>query len=136
MPEPLPSPTVREDEPITRFCIRRSAHMRPDKGKGKYPLFLPLPYKELSVARTQGMSDEEIRQIAVEHVPPPVKGYATVQAALVLQLGLTFDPNGDPYPQHADVIGWSGDQARDRTIAQVLADASTLVDYEGLARSG
>ncbi|MBL8344912.1 MAG: hypothetical protein JNN03_05690 [Rubrivivax sp.] len=110
--------------------------MRPDKGKGKYPLFLPLPYKELSVARTQGMTDAQIRQIALEHVPMPAKGYATIQAALVLQEGLTFDPNGTPYPQHADVVGWSGDEARDRTIAQVLADASTLVDYEGPARTG
>lgn len=135
MPEPLPSPTVREDEPITRFCTQRKNHMRSDKGRGKYPLFLPLPYKELSVARTQGMSDARIRQIAVEHVPVPVKGHATVHAALVLQSGLTFDPNGDPYPQHADVIGWSGDQAHDRTVAQVLADASALVDYEGPARS-
>lgn len=105
--------------------------MRPGLGKGKHPLFLPHPYVRLSVARTEGLSDQQIRQIALDHVDMPVKGYVTVQAALVLQQKLAFDPNGDPYPQHADVIGWSGDEAHDRSIAQALADASRLVDYEG-----
>jgi hypothetical protein len=104
--------------------------MRAGLGKGKYKLFLPFPYVELSVARTQGMSAAQIRQIGIDHVDPLVKGHATVDAAAVFREGLAFDPNGNPYAQHADVVGWSGDEAQDRTIAQALADASTLVDYE------
>ncbi|MBE7418097.1 MAG: hypothetical protein HS128_10160 [Ideonella sp.] len=102
--------------------------MRRGDGKARFPLFLPLPHMELSVARTLGMNDAQIRQLG-QYAPAPPKGYATVEAAVVLQEGLAFDANGEPYPQHADVIGWSGDQAKDRVIAKVLADASTLVDY-------
>lgn len=104
--------------------------MRAGLGKGKYKLFLPYPHVELSVARVLGMNVEQIRQIGVEHVNPEVKGHATVEAAMITEQGLAFDPNADPYPQHADVIGWSGNEAQDRTIASVLADASVLVDYE------
>jgi hypothetical protein len=133
MPEPLPSPVVQPDEPISRHCIRRSEHMRPGLRKGRYKLFLPFPYAELSVARTHGMSAAQIRQIGIDHVDPLVKGHATVDAAAILREGLAFDANGHPYPQHADVVGWSGDEAQDRTIAQVLAEASTLVEYEAAA---
>jgi hypothetical protein len=133
MPDPQPSPEVQANEPIARHCIRRSEHMRIGLAKARYKLFLPFPHVELSVARTQGMDVEQVRQIGVEHVNPSVKGHATVEAAAILARGLTFDANAEPYPQHADVLGWSGDEAKDRTIAGALAEASVLVDYEAAA---
>ena len=39
----------------------------------------------------------------------PSIGVGTATASVVYAEGLGFDPNGVPFPQHADIIGWSDD---------------------------
>jgi hypothetical protein len=104
--------------------------MRRGKGKGHYKVFLPLPYVELSVCRSQGIDDAAVQALGMEHVGPPIKGHATVLASAVIACQLTFHADGEPYPRHASIVGWSGDEARDRVHAMALADASTLCEYE------
>ena len=136
MPDPQPSGEVESNEVVARHCIRASEHMRrgdparQERPRGKYPLFLPFPRTELSVVRVSGLATSEIRAIGVDHVCPDVKGHACVMATAVLDcLGLSFDANGEPYPRHANVIGWSGIEPKDRLHAKKLADASELVEY-------
>ena len=131
MPELLPSPEVQPQEAITRHCLSVSSHMRRDLGKGRYKLFLPRPYLELSVARSSGMTHQQIQSLGIEHVNSGVKGHATVAAAVVFDhcTGLSFVANGDPYPQHADIVGWALVEEQARSYAGRMADASTLVEY-------
>ena len=103
--------------------------MRPSVNKARYPLFEAPSSAKLSVVRTQNMCADQIRQIGIDHVGPPLKGHATVDAAAFLQLSLHFDPDGNPYAQHANIVGWSSDPAARRAAAIALAEHSTLVQY-------
>ena len=65
---------------------------------------------EVSVCRSTGLSDKDVWNICTEHFDPHVPsraiGRGVGTADVVLAEGLTFDPNGKPYPEHADIVGW------------------------------
>jgi len=105
--------------------------MRRGKGRGHYELFLPYPRVTLSVVRTAGMTAAQVRSIGVEYVCATVKGHATTLASVVFDhcAGLSFIADGDPFPQHAAIVGWAEVEAQARSYAARMADVSELVEY-------
>ncbi|MGO8693289.1 MAG: hypothetical protein ACLQMF_06390 [Rectinemataceae bacterium] len=59
------------------------------------------------------LEDEELWAICNTYIDAvadkPSIGVGTATASVVYAEGLGFDPNGVPFPQHADIIGWSDD---------------------------
>jgi hypothetical protein len=115
---------------IARHCRSVSGHMRRGEKRARYDLFLPKPYKELSVVRCSGIDDAAVRAIGVEHIGDPLKGHATVAADVVFARSLQFDADGEPFARHANIVGWpEANEPKYRLDAKALADASTLVEY-------
>ena len=57
------------------------------------------------------MTDEAIWAICARHFDPHIApkmatGRCDARAHVVYDAGLKFDPDGVPYPEHANVIGW------------------------------
>ena len=127
MPEPEPSPVVLPGESIARHC-RNNSHIA-GGGRVKYSAFMPPPNGRLSVVRSDGLTTQEVETIGRQFVHPEVKGHATLTANEILDRNLLFDPNGVPFSQHANVLNWHDDDARNRLIAAALASASVLSKY-------
>lgn len=68
---------------------------------------------EVSICRSSNIAEAELWRICTKyfdsHSPRPAIGRGAAFASVVLAEGLHFDPNGIPYPQHADIIGWYDD---------------------------
>ncbi len=69
---------------------------------------------ELSVCRSEGLLDEQVWHICATYFDPHVApktaiGRRDAAATVVYDVGLAFDPDGIPYPEHANVIGWRDD---------------------------
>lgn len=128
MPELLPSPEVRPEEPIARHC-RHGSSMRKGEGRAHFSVFLPDAERELSVVRSEGISEDDLRSIGALHVGQDLKGHATVSASVILDRGLNIHPDGDPHPRHANVLNWDEDDSRNRLHAKAIANATTLTPY-------
>ena len=65
---------------------------------------------ETSVCRSHGLSETQIWEICQKFfdtkAPKPAIGRGEGQAGAVLKVGLRFDPDGKPYAQHANIVGW------------------------------
>lgn len=65
---------------------------------------------ETSVCRSDSLSKAKIWEICHEFfdtkAPKPAIGRGDGLAEAVFKAGLKFDPDGKPYPQHANIIGW------------------------------
>jgi hypothetical protein len=104
--------------------------MRRGEKRSRYDLWLPKPYKELSVVRCDGIDDAVVQAIGRLHIGDPLKGHATVSANVAFGRGLKFVADGEPFSRHANIVGWGeGEDPKDRLTAKALADASTLVEY-------
>ena len=88
-------------------CVRPEAFM-PRKFDGRF---------ETSVYRTNDLTDEAVWEICRTYYETLAnliaKGRGDGLAECVLKGGLRFDPNGDPHPRHADIIGWFDDPSLD-----------------------
>lgn len=103
-------PEVTPNEVVSRFIDEKSKYRASDL-TSKYNLFMPPPSSlKLSTYRVSGVSEDEIWQIATEHVEPvrgkPVIARADINASEFFNLGLSFEPNGIPHRLHADAINW------------------------------
>ena len=86
-------------------------------GVVKYSRLMPREIEgrlEASVCRSSGLEEAGIWQICSEHFDPfnigkPAIGRGVGPASVVYDQAFSLDPNGDPYPQHADIVGWSND---------------------------
>jgi hypothetical protein len=90
------------DIQLTTNSIRHTRLMpRPNKGTGRL---------ETSICRSSGLSETEFWGICAKHFDmfsqKPAIGKGTAIAGTIYAEKLEFDPNGIPYPQHADIIGW------------------------------
>ncbi len=65
---------------------------------------------ETSVCRSQTLSQPELWSICSAHfdvyAPKPAIGRGVGLASAVFDVGLGFDADGKPYPEHANIIGW------------------------------
>jgi hypothetical protein len=68
---------------------------------------------ETSICRSSTLTETQLWRICRGyfdcHAPKPAIGIGVGKASVVYQEGLDFDPNGVPYPEHADIIGWDSD---------------------------
>ncbi len=123
-----PAP-VTEHERISRY-INEKKKIRPKEGKAGYNAFMPPRTLRMSVCRSEGLDEAELWQIADEFIgtaEKPVIARADLEAGEYFSRRLSFDPDGMPYPRHADVIGWSDEPSLQKMIALELAEASVLV---------
>jgi hypothetical protein len=65
---------------------------------------------ETSVCRSQNLTEAKIWAICSaffdKRAPRPAIGRGDGPAEAVIAVGLRFDADGKPYPQHANIIGW------------------------------
>jgi len=71
---------------------------------------------ETSICRSSGLSNTRIWEIGAEYFEPFAKrviiGCGTSISQKVFSEGLSFDANGVPYPEHADIVGWPDDRSQ------------------------
>jgi hypothetical protein len=110
---------VDPNEDIASFVLRSDEIVNTNLGAHiRHTRLLPRQNKETgrietSVCRSSELTEFEIWDICRyhfdTHAPKPAVGVGIGKASVVYQEGLSFDPNGVPYPQHADIVGWAGD---------------------------
>ena len=66
------------------------------------------------MCRSAALPDEHVWELSAKHFDPHIApktaiGRCDAKAGVVYDVGLWFDPDGVPYPQHANVIGWRDD---------------------------
>ena len=68
---------------------------------------------ETSVCRSSSLTEAQVWEICSAHFDvharKPAIGRGVGPASSVFAEKLTFDPDGTPYPQHANIIGWHDD---------------------------
>lgn len=128
---------VDPKEVITRFLFQ-SSHFAVTTGRVNPTALMPYDNKnskrwETSIIRTDGLQDREGWELGYqihEASPAPrrIKARAVGTAVIVTDQQLQFDINGDPYPRHADIIGWPvGDEKHARlALATEIANRMTL----------
>lgn len=65
---------------------------------------------ETSVCRSQALNEAQVWAICSAHfdivAPRPAIGRGVGPAQVVFDVNLGFDADGNPYPEHANIIGW------------------------------
>lgn len=113
---------VKPEECIASFVLRENEVIKSNISFNhiRYTRIMPRRNKktkqlETSVCRTDTISDSELWTICSIYfdrpAPVPAIGSGTAKARVVYAERLEFDPNGIPYPQHANIIGWNDEQA-------------------------
>ena len=92
---------------------------------------MPPSNARLSVYSTTGLSEQEIWQIANNHVVPgrgkPALGRADLNSLVVYGENLAVELAPGPHPRHADIAGWDMAGTSARLQAIKLAAAATLI---------
>ena len=108
---------VQPDELLTSFVFRPE---QIDKKTKKIQPSRLVPRRnptnkrlETSVCRSSGLTEAQVWNICSAHfdvyVPKPAIGRGVGPASSVFAENLAFDPDGKPYPEHANIIGWQDD---------------------------
>jgi hypothetical protein len=109
-----PASGVSPDEALTVF-VYQSNHVEKKLGCIRahrlHPRRNPKNSRlEVSVCRSQTLSEAQVWNVCSAHFDPHVSSPATGRcvgpASAVFAVSLQFDPDGIPYPQHANIIGW------------------------------
>lgn len=112
----LPS-GVQRDEPLSSFVFRPEHVIKKTNSIHHSRLMPRRRYKgnkssrlETSVCRSQNLSGAQVWEICStffdKHAPKPAIGRGVGPADVVFAVGLAFDADGDPYPEHANIVGW------------------------------
>ena len=105
---------VRPDEALSSFVYRES-DIDKKTGSIRHSRLLPRPARatgrlETSVCRSSGLSEPELWSLCTTYfdpnAPKPAIGHGVGAAYTVMVVGLQLDPDGVPYPQHANIVGW------------------------------
>ena len=105
---------VRPDEPLSSFVyraddvVKQTRTIRPTR---LMPRRNPKTNRlETSVCRSQSLSEAKIWDICTVHfdayAPKPAIGRGVGLAEAVFKVALRCDADGEPYPEHANIIGW------------------------------
>jgi hypothetical protein len=91
-----------------------------------------------SVFRIAGLVDSEIWRIGLEKVARirnlPLLGRLELNAAVVYDQQLTFNPDADRSSRHAEIVGWPPEKEKQQSIAQTLAAEARAVTSPQLIR--
>lgn len=107
-------PSVAPDEAIARFVFH-PGDVKASTQTLRYQRLLPNRNKvtsrlETSICRSGNLLPGEIWAVCRDYIDTPptrlVIGAGVAQANIVFLESLQFDPNGIPFAQHADIIGW------------------------------
>ena len=128
---------VLSEEKLTRYILD-SSQVR-GNGTVKPAAFIPPKDGKKSIYRIShpDLPEEEIWHIGEQNVLIPfreknkqpqktMKGRADFEASSVYDQNLYFDPNGDPHPRHANIIGWPEDKHAQEIKALRLAEKATF----------
>lgn len=114
-------------EPLAKFLYVRKGHFRIDRLQPTWRAFLPRKgARELSVFRTEGLTEAEIWELAGIHVKADPKARAVVTPQAVADCGLDVDPDNIP-ARHANIVGWPAGKDAQMSYAVQLAGLGTLV---------
>jgi len=102
--ESLSTFVFRTEQVVKQTTIHHSRLMPRRKNKKKDGRL------ETSVCRSQALSDTQVWAICSAHfdviAPRPAIGRGVGPARVVFDVNLGFDADGNPYPEHANIIGW------------------------------
>jgi hypothetical protein len=66
--------------------------------------------QEVSVCRSSTLTESQVWEICSvhfdSHAPKRAIGRGVGPASVVTSVGLGFDADGRPYPEHANIVGW------------------------------
>jgi hypothetical protein len=126
---------VAASECFTRFIFSKS-HFAREKGRVKAQALLPIFNQEsqrweTSTHRIDGLGPQQIWELGYRHVENAqesrtIKARASGRYAAATSRGLTLDVNGDPFPRHVDIVGWSADKSDRMMKATEIADELAL----------
>jgi len=107
---------VEPDEPLSTFVFRPDQVIKKTNTVHYSRLMprrrdkLPKDRLETSVCRSGRLSDAQVWAICSEffdrHAPKSAVGRGVGPAEAVFSVGLRLDPDGQPYPEHANIVGW------------------------------
>ena len=107
---------VRPDEWLSTFVFRQDQVVKKANSIHHSRLMPRRRHKgangrlETSVCRSSELTEAQVWEVCSEffdkHAPKPAIGRGIGAAAAVFGVGLSFDADGVPYPQHANIIGW------------------------------
>jgi hypothetical protein len=70
---------------------------------------------EVSVCRSGQLSQGDVWSLATRHIdahsPKPSIGHCVTAASTVFAEKLDFDADGEPFPEHANIVGWHDDSS-------------------------
>ncbi len=111
-------------EKITRYIFQKR-HYAPGSKRVKYGAFLPRG-GEVSVYRTSTISEAGIWDIGQKHVAAKrqqsLKARGDLVASSVFESSLSIEPEMRDHPLHANILGWSEHEPKNKLIAIKLAD--------------
>ena len=101
--EILSSFVFREDQIVRKTNTIHHSRLMPRRNPANQRL-------EVSVCRSSKLSEEQIWAICSSYfdpnAPAPAIGRGVGPASAVFTQKLAFDPDGKPYQEHANIIGW------------------------------
>ena len=108
------STDVQPDESLTSFVFRQDQIARITNTIHHSRLMPRRKHKNerlvVSVCRSSELTEAQVWSICSAyfdvHAPTPAIGRGVGPAAAVFAERLAFDPDGIPYPEHANIIGW------------------------------
>ena len=119
-PSHQPLRNVDPKEEISSFVFREDQFYKSTK-KLRYTRLMPRRNKsnnrlEVSICRSSNLSEGQIWDICSEHFDPSAPaaaiGRGVGNAVTVYAQQLEFDPDGNPYAEHANIIGWHDDPSK------------------------
>ena len=112
---------MRPDERLTSFVFRENQVVR-KTNTIHYTRLMPHPNNdkngrlETSVCRSTALTEAQVWAICSHHfdvhAPKPAIGRGEGAASTVLAEDLSFDADGVPYREHANIIGWHDDPGK------------------------
>jgi hypothetical protein len=108
------SADVQPNESLTSFVFREGQIVRRTNAIHHSRLMPRRNHEnrrlEVSVARSSKLTEAQVWTIFSAHFDPhspkPAIGRGVGPASAVFAEMLVFDPDGEPYPEHANIIGW------------------------------
>jgi hypothetical protein len=106
--------SVKPDEPLSSFVFRPDQVVKKSQ---TYHYSRQMPRRnvdtrrlETSVCRSQDLSEAQLWDICTLHfdayAPKPAIGRGVGLAEVVFEVSFGFDADGEPYPEHANIIDW------------------------------